>query len=405
MSIRRNISWSFISNVVYSGSQWMMLMVIAKLSEPAVLGRYALALAVVAPVFAFTSLQLRVVYATDVSNDHNYLEYRRSRLYMSFLAVVIVVSISYLMGYTESMLMIVLIAIMRFIESLSDIRHGLMQKYERMDLLSKSITIRSISSLVLFSAIFYLCRNINYAVSAVIINHVIIYFTIERIFFSGLIAKHLDELSVYKKNAIKKILLVAFPLGMVMMLNTLNQNIPRYFIEAAGGEEMLGYYAAISYMLVAGGTVINAIGQASIPRLAHLYKNNIDDFIRMLFKVFVLSILIGLAGIVMAVFLGEWILEVMYSVEYAAYNDVFVLIMIASSVLYMSVMLGCGITAARSFVSQSYLTMLVTIALIIASYFLIPTYTLVGAAYALIIAFGVKLLMQVLQIVYIVKLR
>jgi len=44
VSLRWNFSWTFVGNVIYSGCQWCMLVVLAKLGNPTIVGQYGLAL-------------------------------------------------------------------------------------------------------------------------------------------------------------------------------------------------------------------------------------------------------------------------------------------------------------------------------------------------------------------------
>ncbi len=45
LSLRANFSWTFVGNVVYAGSQWGMLVVLAKLGTPEMVGQFSLGLA------------------------------------------------------------------------------------------------------------------------------------------------------------------------------------------------------------------------------------------------------------------------------------------------------------------------------------------------------------------------
>ena len=65
-SLRRNFSWTFVGNVVYSACQAGILMLLAKLGNPEMVGKYGLAMAIATPVLALSSLQLRAVLTTDV---------------------------------------------------------------------------------------------------------------------------------------------------------------------------------------------------------------------------------------------------------------------------------------------------------------------------------------------------
>ena len=63
LTLRRNFSWTFVSNVVYAGCQWGILMVLAKLGSPENIGQFTLGLAQTAPVFMLTNLQLHEIPA------------------------------------------------------------------------------------------------------------------------------------------------------------------------------------------------------------------------------------------------------------------------------------------------------------------------------------------------------
>jgi O-antigen/teichoic acid export membrane protein len=57
----------------------------------------------------------------------------------------------------------------------------------------------------------------------------------------------------------------ALPLGLVLMLISLNTNLPRYVIEHRLGTRELGAFAAVASFMAAGTTIVNALGQAAHP--------------------------------------------------------------------------------------------------------------------------------------------
>lgn len=89
LTLRRNFSWTFVSNVVYAACQWGMLVVIAKLGSPEMVGQFTLGLAVTAPVMLFTSLHLRAVQATDAKQQYIFGDYLGLRLISTGLALAI----------------------------------------------------------------------------------------------------------------------------------------------------------------------------------------------------------------------------------------------------------------------------------------------------------------------------
>src|ERR1700722_789398 len=89
-SLRTNFSWTLAGNLVYAGCQWGMLVVLAKLGSPQLVGQFALGLAVTAPVIMLSNLQLRGVLATDAREEHTFSDYLELRLVTTGLALLTV---------------------------------------------------------------------------------------------------------------------------------------------------------------------------------------------------------------------------------------------------------------------------------------------------------------------------
>jgi O-antigen/teichoic acid export membrane protein len=184
----------------------------------------------------------------------------------------------------------------------------------------------------------------------------------------------------------------AFPLGVVAMVVSLNPNIPRLFIERSLGAHALGFYAAAAYLLVAGRTVMLALGQSATPRLArHFAAGQLDSYRRLLGKMICVGIGFGVAGICVAATAGEWLLGIVYTPEYSAYNDVFLWLMVSAGLSYVGSFLWYGIVAARRFAVQIPLFLLVALASGLGAWLLVPRYGLRGAALAMVLAMLVQI--------------
>jgi O-antigen/teichoic acid export membrane protein len=94
---------------------------------------------------------------------------------------------------------------------------------------------------------------------------------------------------------------------------------------------------------------------------------------------------LGGAGVLVAVIAGREILTLLYRPEYGQQADLFVWLMVAAGMGYMSSFLGYGMTAARYFRVQMPLFALVTGSSAISCLWLIPTMGVRGAAIALIV--------------------
>jgi O-antigen/teichoic acid export membrane protein len=151
LSLKANFSWTLVGNIVYRFSQWGLVVILAKLTSPESVGQYTLALAITTPVYMFCNLGLTVVQTTD-ADDHNIFgEYLGLRIITSLFALVFIAGILILGPYESYMISVLaIVSLTKYVESISDAAHGLMQKQEHLDLVAQSLIIRGVASLLTF---------------------------------------------------------------------------------------------------------------------------------------------------------------------------------------------------------------------------------------------------------------
>ncbi len=421
ISLRKNFSWTLAGNIVYSGCQWGMLVILAKLGSPVMVGQFALGLAVTAPVIMFANLQLRAVQATDARQEYLFGDYLGLRLIAVALALMVIAAIAVFSGYRmETTLVIVAIGIAKVFESISDVFYGLLQHHERMDRIAKSMMIKGPLSLLALGTGVYLTGSTLWGTAGLAVTWMLILVLYDtrsgalvlgsamqktRVTF-GAATKHSALSPRWEKKKLVKLTLLALPLGFVILLISLNVNIPRYFIEHYLGERQLGIFAAISYLMVAGTTIVNALGQSASPRLAKYYAvGGYKLFVTLLAKLVIIGSMLGLAGILIVFVAGREVLDLLYRPEYAKHVDIFLWLMVAAGINYIASFLGYGITAARYFKVQMPLFALVVIVLVVACFWLIPVYGLLGATIALVVAAIVQVLGSMVILVAMFRLH
>ena len=167
LTLRANFTWTFAGNVVYSGSQWGMLMVLAKLGSPEMVGQFALGLAVTTPIIMFANLQLRGVQATDARREYRFGHYLALRLLTTALAILVITGIVFGSGYRQKTALVILaVGASKAFESISDVVYGLLQHHERMDRIALSMMIKGLLSLSALGAAVYLTRSVFWGASA-----------------------------------------------------------------------------------------------------------------------------------------------------------------------------------------------------------------------------------------------
>ncbi|MDQ2784839.1 MAG: oligosaccharide flippase family protein [Chloroflexota bacterium] len=399
LSLRANFSWTFVGNVVYAACQWAMLVVLAKLGSPEVVGQFALGLAITAPVIMLTNLQLRGVQATDARQEYAFGEYLGLRLAVTPLALIVIAGITLASGYGgQTALVILVVGLAKIFESISDVFYGLMQQHEQMDRIAISMLVKGPLSLVALGVAIFLTGNIVWgagALAAVWAVRLVTYdipsgATILRAAQARDAATSIRPR--WNRRRMSRLIWLALPLGVVMMLGSLMTNIPRYFIERFAGTHALGIFAAMAYIVVAGTTVVDALGQAVTPRLARAFAaGDIGAFRALTAKVLGISAAMAAAGLLLSLCIGRQVLTLLYRPEYATHLDVFIWIIAAAGIGYLASIFGYAMTAARQFTIQVPIYAVSIGVVIIACALLVPDHGLLGAAWATFLMFAVQL--------------
>jgi O-antigen/teichoic acid export membrane protein len=395
LSLKRNASFMLVGNIAYAFSQWGIIMVLAKLGSAKMVGEFTLALAVTAPLIFIFDLQLRSVIATDTKNEFSFRQYLSLKVISSLLVLLLlgaIVTVGSFQGPTA--LVIFLIGVAKLIESIIELYYGLFQKNERMDLIAKSLMLRGILSLLIISILVITTNSLVIAVMGFALTWLILFIFVERPKAKRLISPNDSE-----KQSIKSLFLTSLPLGIVIMMISLYTNIPRYVIEHTISTEAVGYYSALFYIITAGNLVINAIGQTISPRLAlYFSEQDYSKFTKLVVTFVFLGGIYGFVGTILAIFIGKFVLGLVYTQDYTGYHQVFVLLMISGMVMYASSFLGYALTAMRKFKIQPFLALGWVISALVLSYLLIPKFGLSGAAYVAILTSAIQLISQAITV-------
>ena len=400
LSLTANFAWTLKGNLVYAACQWGMLVVLARLGSPEAVGQFTLALAISAPVFMFTNLQLAAVQATDAKGQYAFGDYFRLRIVATTAALAGILLLAAGLRYSrEAALVVLAVALAKAIESVSDIYYGLQQRRERMDRISLSMTSRGVLSLGALAVVFHATGSVAWGALAMAAVWLVVLLA-----YDLRVAKRLPaEVSEPGRGSLAKLAWLALPLGALAMMMSLNVNIPRSLIAHFLGDRELGLFAAMAYVTVAGSTIMNALGQAASPKLAGYYAGgDLRGFRRVLTKLLASGAVLGAAGVGVAALAGRQVLALLYGAEYAVHNDVFVWLMMATAMTHLAALLGNALTAARCFAAQAPLYLLVTMATTAGCFLLVPGHRLFGAAAAMLLAAMVQLAGSAGMLAYVV---
>lgn len=375
-------------NGLYAFTQWVALSLVAKLGGREMLGEYALAVALTAPVTMLAHLNLRSVLATDVGGRHPFADYLAVRFGVSGLALAVMAAMALAFGPSWAMAAVIFMTgLAQTSDTVSDAYYGAMQRRDEMDRIARSMMARGILAAAALGIVLWVSGSLVYAVAAMAAARLLVLASYDQ--RRGWAAE--TGVGTGWQGA-RSILRQAIPLGLVLMLVSLNTNLPRYVIERRMGIGELGAFAAVASFVTAGATIVNALGQASTPRLAR-FASGFDPkgFLRLAGKLGATALALGVAAVAGAALLGRFVLTVAYRPEYAGYSGLLIAVMAAAIPGYVAVALGYAVTAARAFDAQVPLFCLAAVTCGAASWLLVPQFGLGGAAMAMAVSAAVQI--------------
>lgn len=381
-------------------SQWILIVVLAKTGTVEMVGSFTLGLAIGMPVLMLSSLSLRSIQITDGDHTYRFLDYLVLRLSAAIASLMLIAIIATSARYSnEVVASVTLISAAKAIEYVSDIFYGILQREERMAGIASSMILRGTLSVCALAAGVYFTGSLVWGAAGLLAASAVTLLAHDVPRTLSLLNKQLtgglmDCVTYFRAlwdpdshRRLRALFIAGLPLGLVLMLVSLNLTLPRYFIEHNLGLRELGIFSLLANLLAVGNVVSNALGQGAAPRLAKYFAASEMRAFRSLLSVLVVaSLSLGAIGLIVASLFGRQILAIIYRPEYSTRQDVLLWLMAASGFFYLGSTLGCAVTAVKCFAPQLPLFAMAAASTAVASMILVPAQGLRGAALAILIS-------------------
>lgn len=402
LNLKQNFAWTFAGQVAVALAHLLVLTLIARQFSSDYVGQYAFALAICSPVVIFAALQLRSVQATDSLGEFLFVDYFALRAAAMVFAFIVITMIAlFVRGWGESGLLIIVLGAAKCIDSLGDVIHGFHQRHERMDRVSISFIIRSVTLILLFASGLLTTGSLVGGVFGILVSSFFVLWVVDFPLWNRTYRSTSNQSSIplsptwilerlrlsVSFQRLLRLLRLSLPLGFTSSISSVATSVPRYFLDFAHGASLLGVFAALIYPLTAGNMIMSAIAQSAAPRLSNYYRNGqIGLFQRFLMRLILLGVGLAIAGVFAAVLIGRFLLEILYGVEYVQYHWIFVWGMVNAGIGYCYLFLGSALNAMRLFRVQLPIHLSSLAVLSLACLFLIKPHGLEGAMMSLTIA-------------------
>lgn len=363
--------------------QWGAVLALARFTDPASVGTYALANAITTPLFVFSHFGQRTLMVTGADRGASLAGHAwfRAATGAGAFAAALIAGAAFSPGLALTA-MLAAVASLKLADSVLDASLGAFQREHRMDRAGFAQLWQAGASFGVFLVILIATRQ---AIPAV----------------AGWAAARLAA-AVWQVNANEEFdsrngprgsldwraaLLpggMGWPLAWAAALAIFTASVPRLLIEHYGGRELLGLFAAMSSVEMASGIVVSSLAQVAAPALAASARvADRSGFHALLTRLVVAAASVGGAAVLVALLAGSWILTILFGPAYAAAGpaDAFAVLLGAAAVAQVNIALTVGLSARHLIHAQPYLLLLACLSALVAGLLLIPARGLEGAAW------------------------
>ena len=390
VSIRRNIVWNSIGTFVMFFCQWLMMVLVVRLSGYSDSGILSLSISCGNVFLIIAAFGVKTYQVSDVSGKYQAGQYYAAKVFSIVLTLVVAVIWALAAAYEPvEKAAILLYALYIMVYSYADAVYGELQKKWRLDIAGISMCIRNILALIVFCVLIKLTRNILVALAVMLAISLLVLFL-----YDLPLTKKNAEIPVRPDFTEKKGLLLlkeCFPYAIYTFLHTLVLTVPKLAVRGFYDKDVLGIYAAVmapvTVLQVAATFVINPL---STLMATHLKDGKTRELKSVLIKCFLMLAGFLVAGILIAAFLGKWGLRVLYGEDITAYSALLIPMVIVSVMTALTILLGNLAIVLRDHKGANLSGVLGLAAVLASSLTLVKSMSMQGATLSFIIGLFVQ---------------
>ena len=398
LSLKANMLWNSIGSLVYLGCQWLITVLVVRLTDGYdVAGTLSLAMAVY-NIFSPLALYRMYTYqVSDVNHENTVGEYFAFRILTCAIALTCIVVYSIVTCDTNAWGAIIAFAIYKTINLLIDVLHGLDQQNRRMDLIGKSLTMQGITSLIIFCVAQTLTESLTITLILMTIGMIVIALS-----FDLPQSSQFETLRIgISKQKAWYLLCHCFPIAVAAVALGATPSIPKQLLASLDGATALGIYTS-----VAAPVTIIQMGASYVynPLLGYFSeaysKRNMKYLLSLLLKASIAIAAIGIVSAIALDFLGEPLLSLMYGETIVPYTNLLLPAIACSMVTAYVWFLNDVLVALRQFKGSFIGNVCAVVLSIPAALLFIPMFGMNGVSFANIAAYTFSALIMLTNLIF-----
>ncbi|WP_075888878.1 lipopolysaccharide biosynthesis protein [Actinomyces provencensis] len=386
LSIRANMLWNSAGSMTYLVFQWLMTVLVVKLSDDyEAAGVLALAMAVFNIFQPLAIYRMYTYQVSDIRRENSVGEYVAFRLATAGAALVGCVVYAAITA-PQAILAITLYAIVKILSLVIDVLHGCDQLNGRMDYIGQSLMIQGVFTFAAFVGIFGTTSSLELAFVGMAVVTVAIGFL-----FDLPRTRQFGPIRV-RITRVKMLHLLAYclPIVIAAIAVATAPSVPRQYLAHLEGASALGIYAS-----VAAPIAVIQMGASYIynPLLsvfsAAFLERRISDLVRAFRKVVLGIMAIGVLAAAFFQLAGPTLLPLIFDESIREYTYLLLPIIVNTVVSAYVWFFSDLLVALREFKASFIGNVVSVLVALPASYFFVREWTMNGVSFTGILASGV----------------
>lgn len=382
---RDSYVWNMAGSMLNAFQSVIFLMIITRAVNLYEAGLFTIAYANANLFLNIGKYGMRTFQISDVNDQFSFKEYRVSRYTTTFLMILVSVIYVIIAGnmndYTKEKSMIIIwMCLFKVVDSIEDVYLGLYQQKNRLDISGKCMTLRMISTIIVFAICLVIFRALLPAlIAATIFTSSVCILNIYLTYKS--FSRDHELKTNFSKASLWKLLRLCFPLFLGLFLGFYIGNAPKYAIDSNLNDELQAIYGFIAMPVFVIGLLNNFIFNPIIARMSLMWhEKNIDSF-KKLFKRQML-IIVGIIAVCEAgaFVLGIPVLSILYNTNLKGYKAELLILLLGGGFLAFSGLFVTILTIMRKQNSIAIIYIIVSVMALFMSPILVKKYAIMGAA-------------------------
>ena len=383
-SLANGYIWNSIAGILNAGQSVIILMVLARATTTYDAGVFSIAYATASLSLAIGCYGMRSFQVTDTNELYSFSDYLSSRIITSGIMIMAVL-MYVLYGYCfldydiQKVSVIFVICMLKVIDSIEDVFHGMYQNHGRLDIGAKALTIRQAFTIGLLCILLGTTNNLLVSSSITLVLSILVSSYLIKVTLPNFAD---ERITINYKNTYK-LLVSSFGVFLAGFLSLYIVNAPKYVVDNLLSYEKQVYYTYISMPVFVIGLISTFLYQPILVKLADDWKQNKKrQFINRVLRQNLVIVILTVITLVGGYFIGIPALSLIYAVDLSMYKDELLSLLFGGGLLAVAGFLTVIITIIRRQKDLIWAYIIVSVFICIIAPMLTLKYEVLGAAWA-----------------------